>query len=169
MPDYSALLNAKIAGLSNSYDAGFPGARIIWTFDATHGNLPSVVVRVRTHATTTIGVPYQLGKTATYPFGVTQVPATTAGATNICVPVATETGAGYRDVIVAGFVPDAVTDGNVAAGNTIEVIVSGTSFIPDTGTTPVTTVTSCGFALETDTGTAADIWLFGSPTTIAGS
>jgi hypothetical protein len=169
MPDYSALLNAHVAGLSNAYDAGFPGARIEWTLHETHGNVPSVILRVRTHATTTIGVPYQLGKTSTYPFGVTSVPATTAGLTNICVPVATTSGAGYVDVIVAGFVPDAVTDGNVSANNLLEVIINGVAFIPDGGTPPVTTVTSCGLALETDTGTAADIWLFGTPMTIAGS
>jgi hypothetical protein len=166
MPDYSSILNMAVRGLGNTHDAGAPGARVVWTLHETHGNMPSLIMRVRTHDAVTIGVPYQLGKTAAYPFGVTSAPATTAGQTNICVPTATHAAAGYCDVIVAGFVPDAVTDTNVTANANLEVTNGATVFVTDGTTAPVTDDSSFGFALEADTVAAADIWLFGTTAVI---
>jgi hypothetical protein len=169
MADYSGLLAAVQAGLSNFMDAGFPGCRTVWTETTTWGNLPSIVKRVRTHDAVTVGIPYVLGATPTYPFGLTQAPP--AGADyqkNICFPVETHTAAGYFDVIVAGYVKDAVT-GDVTSGQALQFIINGVSLISDGATAPLRTTDCCAIALENDDSYATDVWLLGSPASIAAS
>lgn len=166
MADFSSMLH--VAGLPNLLSGDYEGTRVEWTNTTTWGSLPSILKRVRTHGTVTVGIPYIFGPTASYPCGLTAAAATNFK-TNIIVFKETHSSAGYYEGVVAGYFADAVTNGSVTSGNGLEVINSGVAFIPDGSTPPVQTINCCAVALETDTGTSGDIWLLGIPVDLAAS
>ena len=136
------------------------------TFDSTTG-LPSLHKRLRTHGAITVGIPYMYQSTAAYPGGLTAACATNPRA-YLGVAAETQTAAGYFDLIIAGYISDAVTSGTLAADANAQVINAGVAFIDD-GTTTVQTAGTAGKALEAASGNVADIWLYESPVDIASS
>jgi len=138
-----------------------------YTDTTTWGPLPSVALRVRTHGTTTVGVPYAVAfGSATYPGGLTAACATSALAL-IWIASATNSAAGYRWGRVAGYVHDAVSSGAIPAGSSVEVINAGVAVIDEAIDFPLRGSSSIGFAMDAAASNVVDLWMYGESIEIA--